>query len=112
LAYLGMTNALAMLRLLPMSDRAEDAEILTLRHQITILQCQLGSQKVRFEPTDRTLLAALLHGLPRDLLRQPGCWYSPTPKDGTSARAQVVRRQPDGSWLRLLDQPEFAPPTR
>ncbi|MBT2410578.1 nuclear transport factor 2 family protein [Streptomyces sp. ISL-12] len=32
------------------------------------------------------------------------------PKDGTGARAQVVRRQPDGSWLRLLDQPEFVPP--
>jgi uncharacterized protein (TIGR02246 family) len=31
------------------------------------------------------------------------------PKDGTGARAQVVRRQPDGTWLRLLDQPEFAP---
>ncbi|MFG2938275.1 YybH family protein [Streptomyces sp. NPDC048282] len=37
---------------------------------------------------------------------------STPPKDGTGARAQVVRRQPDGSWLRLLDQPEFAPPTR
>jgi ketosteroid isomerase-like protein len=28
-------------------------------------------------------------------------------KDGTGARAQVLRRQPDGTWLRLLDQPEF-----
>ncbi|MGW0392199.1 YybH family protein [Streptomyces sp. NPDC003042] len=35
---------------------------------------------------------------------------STPPKDGAGARAQVVRRQPDGSWLRLLDQPEFAPP--
>jgi uncharacterized protein (TIGR02246 family) len=35
---------------------------------------------------------------------------STPPKAGTGARAQVVRRQPDGSWLRLLDQPEFAPP--
>jgi hypothetical protein len=35
-----------------------------------------------------------------------------SPKDGTGARAQVVRRQPDGSWLRLLDQPEFVPPAR
>src|ERR1700712_5462040 len=32
---------------------------------------------------------------------------STPPKDGAGARAQVVRRQPDGSWLRLLDQPEF-----
>ncbi|MGW3952433.1 YybH family protein [Streptomyces sp. NPDC004752] len=37
---------------------------------------------------------------------------STPPKDGAGARAQVVRRQPDGSWLRLLDQPEFVPPTR
>ncbi|MET1074604.1 MAG: nuclear transport factor 2 family protein [Umezawaea sp.] len=35
---------------------------------------------------------------------------STPPSDGTGARAQVVRRQPDGSWLRLLDQPEFARP--
>lgn len=28
-------------------------------------------------------------------------------KDGTGARAQVVRRQPDGTWLRVLDQPEL-----
>ncbi|MFJ1795197.1 YybH family protein [Kitasatospora griseola] len=32
------------------------------------------------------------------------------PKDGAGARAQVVRQQPDGSWLRLLDQPEFLRP--
>src|SRR5450755_2038337 len=37
---------------------------------------------------------------------------STPPKDGAGARAQVVRRQPDGTWLRLLDQPEFvSPPT-
>jgi uncharacterized protein (TIGR02246 family) len=28
------------------------------------------------------------------------------PKDNTGGRAQVVRRQPDGSWLRVLDRPE------
>jgi uncharacterized protein (TIGR02246 family) len=32
---------------------------------------------------------------------------STSPKDDVGARAQVVRRQPDGSWLRVLDQPEF-----
>ncbi len=37
---------------------------------------------------------------------------STPPKDNAGARAQVVRRQPDGSWLRLLDQPEFVSPSR
>lgn len=32
---------------------------------------------------------------------------STPPKDGSGARAQVVRRQSDGSWLRLIDQPEL-----
>lgn len=35
---------------------------------------------------------------------------STPPSDGAGARAQVVRRQPDGSWLRVLDQPEFVTP--
>ncbi|HEV2639658.1 MAG TPA: nuclear transport factor 2 family protein [Actinocrinis sp.] len=34
---------------------------------------------------------------------------STPPRDGAGARAQVVRRQADGTWLRLIDQPEFAP---
>ncbi|MFE2972281.1 integrase, partial [Streptomyces sp. NPDC059340] len=34
LAYLTATNALALLRLLPMSDRDKDIEILALRHQL------------------------------------------------------------------------------
>jgi transposase InsO family protein len=46
LAYLGMTNTLAMLGLLPMSDRAKDAEILALRHQITVLERQLHGQVI------------------------------------------------------------------
>jgi transposase InsO family protein len=70
LAYLGVTNALAMLRLLPTSDRAKDAEILALRHQITVLERQLQGEKVRFAPADRAFLAALLHQLPRDVLGQ------------------------------------------
>ena len=37
---------------------------------------------------------------------------STPPKDGAGARAQVVRRQPDGTWLRVLDQPEFVSPGR
>ena len=35
---------------------------------------------------------------------------STPPRDGSGARAQVVRRQSDGTWLRVLDQPEFITP--
>jgi putative transposase len=58
LAYLGVTNAFAMLRLLPISDRDNDAEILALSHQIAVLQRQLGKDRVRFTPSDRAFLAA------------------------------------------------------
>lgn len=68
LTYLGVTNALALLRLLPMSDRDKDAEILALRHQIGVLERQLHGEKVRFTPTDRAWLAAQLHRLHRKLL--------------------------------------------
>lgn len=70
LAYLAVTNALAALRLLPMTDRDKDAEILALRHQVTVLERQLGNRRPRFTPPDRALLAALLHPLPRDVLRR------------------------------------------
>jgi hypothetical protein len=69
LTYLGVTNAFAMLRLLPMSDRDKDAEILALRHEITVLEHQLGKARSRFDPSDRAFLAALLHRLSRDVLR-------------------------------------------
>ncbi|GAB2722801.1 integrase core domain-containing protein [Kitasatospora kifunensis] len=70
LAYLGVTNTFAMLRLLPMSDREKDVEILALRHQITVLERQLNGVRVRFEASDRAFLATLLHGLPTQVLRR------------------------------------------
>jgi hypothetical protein len=70
LAYRGVTNAFALLRLLPMSDRDTDVEILALRHRRAVLQRQLGTEKVRFDATDRAFLAALLHRLPRTVLRR------------------------------------------
>ena len=33
-------------------------------------------------------------------------------RDGAGVRAQVARRQADGTWLRLLDQPEIGPPVQ
>ncbi|MCC5578947.1 helix-turn-helix domain-containing protein [Microtetraspora sp. AC03309] len=71
LAYLTVTNTFAALRLLPMSDRDKDVEILALRHQITVLERQLGADaRVRFAPEDRAFLAALLTSLPRKALRR------------------------------------------
>jgi len=57
-----------LLRLLPGGDRDKDIEILSLRHQLAVLQRQLDG-RVRFEPVDRAWLAALLHPLPRPTLR-------------------------------------------
>jgi transposase InsO family protein len=70
LAYLGITNAFALLRLLPRTDREKDAEILALRHQLAVLQRHLDGQRIRFDPADRAWLAALLHPLPRPALHR------------------------------------------
>jgi len=70
LTYLGVINTFALLRLLPRGDRDKDIEILTLRHQITVLQRQLDGQRIQFQPADRALLAALLHALPKPTLHR------------------------------------------
>lgn len=70
LAHLGLANAFAGLRLLPMSDRDKDMEILALRHQLSVLERRPGKGKVRFSPSDRAFLAALLYRLPRDVPRR------------------------------------------
>jgi putative transposase len=70
LAYLTVANTFALLRLLPMSDRDKDAEILALRHQIGMLQRHLDPRTVTFTPVDRAFLAALLQSLPRTVLRR------------------------------------------
>jgi putative transposase len=44
-------------------------EILALRHQLIVLERQLGTERVRFDASDRAFLAVLLHRLPLDLLR-------------------------------------------
>ncbi|MEU4445174.1 integrase [Actinosynnema sp. NPDC050801] len=70
LAYLGVTNAFALLRLLPLSDRDKDTEIPPRRHQIMVLERQLGDARPRFSFANRAFLAALLHRLPVQALRR------------------------------------------
>ncbi|MEU0075612.1 nuclear transport factor 2 family protein [Streptomyces sp. NPDC006332] len=75
-------------------------ELTVGREAIRALWEKVLANRPRFEPEQP--LPTLING---DI-----ALTSTPPKDGTGARAQVVRRQPDGSWLRLLDQPEFVPP--
>jgi len=56
------------MRLLPMSDQDKDIEILALRHQLIVLQRQVG--KPVFTQADRMVLAGLLRYLPPEKLRK------------------------------------------
>ncbi len=75
LPYLALTSVFAFIRLLPMSDTNKNIEILTLRHQVGVLQRQID--KPALAPPDRAFLAALLHRLPRLHLRQLHLIVSP-----------------------------------
>ena len=76
-AYLAVTHAFAALRLLPLTDREKDVEILALRHQHTVLQRQLGDRRPQLRPEDRAFLAALLTPLARATLRRLRLLVSP-----------------------------------
>ena len=73
LTYLAVTNVFALLRLLPVSHRDKDVEILALRHQVMVLERQLGKAGPRFRPADRAFLAALLHWLQATYSASSGC---------------------------------------
>ena len=75
--YLAVAQAFAALRLLPMTDRERDVEILALRHQIAVLQRQLGDQRPRLRSEDRAFFAALLVPLSRVTLRRLRLLVSP-----------------------------------
>jgi hypothetical protein len=65
LTYLAVTNVFALLRLLPVSHRDKDVEILALRHQVMVLERQLGKARPRFRPADWAFLAAIEHSTRR-----------------------------------------------
>jgi putative transposase len=68
LVYLALTNTFTLMRLLPTGDQDKDIEILALRHQLIVLQRQVG--KPVFTQTDRMMLAGLLRHLPPEKLHQ------------------------------------------
>jgi uncharacterized protein (TIGR02246 family) len=98
------------------SNAGDAAGVAALYEENAVMAFPPGSQTVGREAI-RELWAKVLAGRPHfepeaslpTLISDDIALTSTPPKDGSGARAQVARRQPDGSWLRLLDQPEFVP---
>ena len=76
LAYLGVTNTLALLRLLPTSDHAKDAEILALRHQITVLERHLHGERIALPRPIGPGSPPCYIGCPATYSVGSGCWYA------------------------------------
>lgn len=97
---------------------AKDAEGLSLLYEEDAVMAYPPGSQTRGRAAIRELWEKLLPGAPRfepeaplpTLISDDLALTSTPPRDGSGARAQVVRRQADGSWLRVLDQPEFVTP--
>jgi uncharacterized protein (TIGR02246 family) len=101
------------------SNAGDAAGVAELYEEDAVMAYPPGSQTVGREAI-RALWEKVLAGRPHfepeeplpTLISGDIALTSTAPKDGAGARAQVLRRRPDGSWLRLLDQPEFISPAR
>jgi putative transposase len=88
-AYLAALRVFGWLALLARSDRAKDAEILILRHQVAVLQRQVKTPRLSW--ADRAILAALARLLPSAQLRQLRLIISP--RTLLRWHASLVRRR-------------------
>ena len=87
-AYFAALRVFGWLSLLARSDRAKDAEILILRHQVAVLQRQVKTPRLSW--ADRAVLAALARMLPSGHLRQVRPIISP--RTVLRWHARLVRR--------------------
>ena len=107
LAYLAVLRVFGWLALLARSDRAKDAEILILHHQVAVLQRQVKSPRLSW--ADRAILVALARLLPCGHLRQLRLIVSP--RTVLRWHAGLVRRR----WTyprRAPGRPRTAPAVR
>jgi hypothetical protein len=109
LAHLAVLRVFGWLALLARSDRAKDAEILLLRHQVAVLQRQVKTPRLSW--ADRAILSALARLLPdghhRYLCliapRGPCCagtliWSGDTGRTRVATLADRARRRPCVRW--------------
>jgi ketosteroid isomerase-like protein len=105
-------------RLFVERSNAGDADcVAALYEEHAVMAYPAGAQTVGRDAIRELWAGVLAHGphfeqeTPLPTLACDGIALTATPaRDGAGARVQVVRRQPDGSWLRLLDQPELTAP--
>jgi len=88
-AYMTVLRVCGWLALFARSNRAKDAEILILRHQVAVLQRQVKTQRLPW--ADRAVLAALARLLPGAKLRQLRLIVSP--RTLLRWHADLVRRR-------------------
>jgi ketosteroid isomerase-like protein len=99
------------------ANAKDAAGIAALYEEHAVMAYPPGSRTVG-RAAIRELWEKLLPGMPRFAPEEPLAALisgdialtATIARDGAGARAQVARRQPDGGWLRLLDQPEFTSP--
>jgi hypothetical protein len=91
IAYLAVLQMFGWLALLARSDRAKDAEILILRHQVAVLQRQVKAPRLSW--ADRAVLAA----------RPAAAWQpaSPVAPDRLPADRAALARGPRPAALDL-----------
>ena len=122
--YLVFLRLLGLLLLWSRSEKAKDAELLALRHEVAVLRRQLGTRP-RLSWPDRVVLAALAQHLPRSLRRHrlvtPGtllAWHRrllrwkwkqtpaltgrpPIPEELTALILRLARENPTWGYTRI-----------